>query len=93
MPLASERVVIQSPMSFVGSTRRIWKITRVGNPIVRWALAVPAAVILLAFAWIVVAAWTLLFGIFLVPWRLLRRGSRRRKQDALRHREILERTR
>lgn len=88
MTLASEQVVIQSPMSFVGSTRRIWKITRVGHPALK-VLLVPLAVALLLVAWTVVACWTVVFGIFLVPYRLLRRGQRRRRQDALRHRELL----
>lgn len=86
MTLASERVVIQSPMSFVGSSRRIWKITDKVKP-----LTVPLAVLLIALAWVIVAAWTLFFGIFLVPYRLLRRGSRKRKQENLRHRETLAR--
>ena len=33
--------------------------------------------------------YTLLFGILLVPYRLLRRGSRKRKQEMLRHAEVL----
>lgn len=90
MPLPSEQVVIQSPMSFVGSGRRIWKLTDQRNRAVR-ALAVVLAVLLIAVAWIVVAAWTLFFGVFLIPYRLLRRGSRKRKQERLRHREVLNR--
>ena len=90
MSLASERVVIQSPMSFIGSARRIWKITDTPNPALR-VVATVVAVVLVAVAWLVVAVWTLVFGIFLVPYRLLRRGSRKRKQENLRHREILDR--
>lgn len=88
MALDSEKVVIQSPLSFVGSSRRIWKITRQDNVVVK-VLAVTLAVLLVAVAWVFVAAWTLLFGIFLVPYRLLRRGQRKRKMEALRHREVL----
>jgi hypothetical protein len=87
---ASENVVIQAPMSFAGSAGRVWKLTRVGNPALRWALAIPAALMLLVFAWFLVAGWYLLFGLLLVPYRLVRRGSRKRKRDALRHRELLE---
>ena len=36
-----------------------------------------------------IVGWYLLFGLFLVPYRLLRRGARKRKSEALRHREML----
>lgn len=89
MRLESERVVVQSPLSFVGSARRIWKITWMGPP---WAkvVTVPVAGVLVALAWVFVAVWTLVFGLLLVPYRLVRRGGRKRKQDDLRHREVLE---
>jgi hypothetical protein len=38
---------------------------------------------------VVCLGWLLFFGIFVVPWRLLRRGQRKRKQEELRHREFL----
>lgn len=88
--LASERVVIQSPTSFSGSGRRIWKLTDVGPPAARLA-TIPLAVVLVLLAWVLVLCWYLIFGLFLVPWRLIRRGGRKRKRDELRHRETLER--
>lgn len=90
MTLASEKVVIQSPTSFTGSARRIWKLTDLGPS---WAriVTVPVAVLLIALAWCAVAVYTLIFSVLLVPWRLIRRGSRKRKRDEMRHREILER--
>lgn len=86
--MESERVVIQSPLSFVGSARRIWKLTNLGPPWVK-VLTIPTAVALIALAGCFVAIWTVVFGVLLVPWRLLRRGQRRRKQDALRHQELI----
>lgn len=88
MNLASERVVIQSPLSFVGSARRIWKMTRQKNPIAQIA-AVVAAVCVIAVVWAFVLLWSLAFGVFLVPYRLIRRGGRKRRQEALRHQEML----
>ena len=46
------------------------------------------------FAWMFVACWYfviyVLFGLWFIPYRLLRRGSRKRKQEKLRHREVLD---
>ena len=39
--------------------------------------------------WTLIVGWYLVFGIFLIPYRLLRRGARKRKAEALRHREML----
>lgn len=84
----SERVIIAAPMSFAGSAERIWRIT---NDRSGWPLAgmVSLAVLLIILAWVVVLAWYCLFGLFLVPYRIIRRGQRKRKQAAMRHREVL----
>lgn len=87
--LKSESMVIQAPMSFTGATKRLWRITYRENPWLRWLLAVPAAVLLVAVAWMVVLAWYVLFGFLVAPYRLLRRGSRKRKLTEQRHREML----
>ncbi len=86
---ASERVVVQAPMSLSGSAARIWKVTNAGPPPVKWLLLAPLAVMLIMLAWTVVACWYLVFGLFLVPYRLIRRGGRNRKRDNLRHQEML----
>lgn len=72
-----------SPLSFVGSARRIiaWA-TKAGqrSPMFS-AIAWVLAVIAILFAWAFVAVWYLiifgLFGIFMFPYRLIRRGSRK----------------
>lgn len=84
----SERVVIQSPTSFTGSAKRIWNMTRGKAGAVKVALGT-FAVILIMLVWCLVLMWYMVWGIFLVPWRLFRRGSRKRKRDELRHREML----
>lgn len=90
----SSSVIIQSPTSFVGSARRIWKLTRV-KPELPWlkVITMPTAVILIAAAWLLCAVWLVVFGIIMVPWRLLRRGQRKRKQEEMRHQELLAATR
>ena len=87
--LRSEQVVVQSPLSFVGSAKRIWKITDQENDIARYALMV-LAVALIVIAWSFVVVWYCIWGIFLIPYRLLRRGSRKDKVRALQHREQLQ---
>jgi hypothetical protein len=86
---ASENVVVQAPMSYSGSAARIWKITKgVDSDAARIALQV-GAVALIGVVWIVVTGWYILFGLLLVPYRLIRRGSRKRKVEELRHRETM----
>ena len=87
--LASEKIVVSAPMSLHGSAARIWKITKItDNPAGRIGLAILAST-LIALAWMLVIAWYTIFGILLVPYRLIRRGSRKRKVEVLRHRETL----
>lgn len=89
--LASERVILAAPMSFSGSRARIWRLTELGDGVwLKWLLLVPLAVILVCAAWCAVFAWYCVFGIFVIPWRLLRRGQRKNKKMELQHREILE---
>jgi Flp pilus assembly protein TadB len=52
------------------------------------------AIVLVGLAWVVVTAWYILmyvvFGLLFIPYRLIRRGNRKRKMENLRHREQLE---
>jgi hypothetical protein len=91
--LASEGIVVSAPMSYHGSAARIWKITRRGGD--QWwaVIAIGAlAAILIACAWVAVTCWYLVFGLLLVPYRLVRRGQRRRSLEEARHRELLAAT-
>lgn len=89
--LESERVVVSAPLSFAGSARRIANVgwgdrTLLVRLLVGW-WAVPIAV---GMAWGAVVCWYLIFGIFVVPSRLVRRGSRKRRREEARHRETLD---
>lgn len=92
--LASEKVVISAPTSFSGSAARIWKITNSDNTTLKWLLLVPLALCLILTAWFFVAMWYFiifgLFGILVIPFRLLTRSGRNRKRNKLQHRELLE---
>lgn len=92
--LQSETMAVSAPMSYSGSARRIggplW--SRAGTAVkvlVGWWL-VP---ILVVCAWVLVTCWYLVFGLLLAPYRLLRRGSRKRKREEQRHREMLDASR
>jgi len=88
---SSESSVIASPLSFTGSALRIWRITSISNSLViKWVVLAPFAMGFILVAWSFVAAWYMIFGLWLVPYRLIRRGQRKEKRDKLRHREILE---
>ena len=87
--LASEQIVVSAPMSFAGSAERIWKLTKVRDETAyRIALGV-CATTLIAMAWTFVVLWYVTFGLLLVPYRLVRRGQRKRKREAAMHRELL----
>lgn len=86
----SDGVVISAPMSFTGSAQRIFKITEVDNQLIKWLLLVPIAILLTLTAWSFVLIWYIIFGIWLIPYRLIRRSQRKAKRDRLRHRELLD---
>jgi hypothetical protein len=86
--LKSEQIIISAPMSFHGSAARIWKITDTKSA-GKKVLFVSIALFSILFAWFAVLIWYIVFGILLVPFRLIRRGQRKRKMESLRHRELL----
>jgi hypothetical protein len=104
--LQSERVIVQAPLSFTGSTKRILRLTEpkrafaLRSVVGPWwkdvllvlldGLIVLTVALFLFLAWAFDALWYLSFGIFLVPYRLIRRSDRNRKRDTLQHREMLD---
>jgi Domain of unknown function (DUF1707) len=88
--LASEDVIINAPLSYAGSAQRIWRIRRRAPEGGQKLIAITLlAVVLVALVWAFVTCWYVLWGIWLIPYRLLRRGARKRKAEALRHRELM----
>jgi hypothetical protein len=96
--LASERIVVSAPMSYHGSWSRTWRMLDYRGrtaSMASWAkYAAVCGLILAGLAivsvwWLAVTGWYLVFGLWLVPYRLIRRGSRKRKVESLRHRETL----
>lgn len=87
--LASEDVIINAPMSYAGSAQRIMRLRRRAHTERRLAAITILAIVLVLMVWVLVTAWYLTWGLLLVPYRLLRRGARKRKAEMLRHRELL----
>lgn len=74
--------IVSSPLSFSGSARRLWRpVSRASSPAAKWGIGA-LVVLALMLVWTFILAWYLLWGIFLVPWRLIRRGQRRDKAYA-----------
>lgn len=92
--LASEKVIVSAPTSFSGSAARIWKITATENAWLKWLVLAPIALFVIMFAWMLVFMWYIvifgLFGIFVIPFRLLTRSGRKHTRGKLQHRELLE---
>ena len=90
--MKSEHIIIQSPFSAVGSARRVWLLTKVGPPWLK-VLTVPVALMLGASCFVAFGMWTIattvLGAVVVIPWRLIRRGARKRKVEAKRHAEML----
>jgi hypothetical protein len=75
-------------MSFAGSAKRMWKPVRRSSGTPKILLGV-LMVVLIAVAWTLVLCWYCIFGILLVPYRLIRRHDRKAKREAMQHREML----
>lgn len=89
MRLPSEDVIISAPMSYTGSAQRIMRLRRRASTDRQLVAITAAAVTLIVVVWALVTVWYLIWGIWLIPYRLLRRGARRRRVEAMRHRELL----
>jgi hypothetical protein len=87
--LASERVIINAPMSFAGSAQRAWRLQETGEGALRWVILALVIFLVIPAWWSLILVWYFTFGLLLVPYRVLRRGARKRKKEALRHREVL----
>jgi len=83
--LASEDVIINAPMSYAGSAQRIMRIRRRAPAGWQLVAVTSLAVVLVLVAWCFVTAWYMVWGLWLIPYRLLRRGARKRKAEAMRH--------
>ena len=91
--LKSDDVIINAPMSFAGAAQRAWRLRRLAvgaeGP---WLAKLPmtlVAMVLIALWWAFIVVWYIFFGLALFPYRILRRGARKRKKQAIQHKELL----
>ena len=81
---------IAAPMSFTGSLARtlnwFWNGKELWFKLSFGWLAVAVVVMMW---WTMIFCWYMIFGILLVPYRLVRRGARKQKIEERRHREML----
>ena len=89
--MSEKRIVVSAPMSLNGAYLRTINFFWADKPLwfkasLGWVL-VPG---ILVIWWTVIAIWYWVFGLLLAPYRLVRRGGRKRKAEERRHQEILQ---
>jgi uncharacterized membrane-anchored protein len=87
--MEASRTVVAAPMSFAGSLGRTTNLLWHGRPPAVKVLAVLGVPSILFVWWFAIVAWYLVFGLILAPYRLVRRGSRKRKREGRMHQETL----
>ncbi len=90
MPAPVENQSVAAPLSYMGSAQRIWRLSHNAPR----AAFVPVSMLLVACAWAFVTWWYILifgvFGVFVIPFRLITRSQRKRLHQAERqHREMM----
>jgi len=89
--MSDKRQVVSAPMSLNGSYLRTVNLLWFDKPVwFQLAIGWWLAVFILCFWWGAIVIWYLLFGILLVPYRLIRRGGRNRKIAERRHQELVQ---
>lgn len=82
--MKSEQIVIEAPLSFTGSAKRLWR--KSDSKLIKYLVLVP----IICLVWSFVIFWYMFFGLLVVPYRLIRRSGRKQKRDKLRHSELIE---
>ena len=86
----AKRTVIAAPMSYAGAVGRTLNLLWHDRPpVVKYALGLWGIPVMLVLWWLAISAWYFFFGLLLAPYRLVRRGSRKRKREARMHDETL----
>lgn len=89
--LESETIIVEAPFSFTGATKRIWRVVeKTEDPKVRAFVVAPLVVIVLMFVYAGILSWYAMFGLLLLPFRLIRRSQRNKKLQKAQHKEMLE---
>lgn len=89
----SKKIIVEAPFSFTGATKRIWPLTNSDNAQLKYFVLVPSVILLLCVCYLAIATWYAMFGLLLVPYRLMRRSQRKNKLRDAQHAELLAATR
>ena len=92
---SSDEVIIASPMSVSGFTRRFVRSTKTSGLKIIPMFVIRVIVLVVAIAFLLVwnvLAWTI-FGWWTLIWRRFRNQARRDTRQQLQHQEMLEATR
>jgi hypothetical protein len=89
--LGSEAVILEAPFSYVGSTKRTLRWFKHHHAKATWLLILEyiGLVLWLTLAWTFITGWYALFGLLLVPYRLIRRSARKNEKQSRQHAELL----
>jgi Flp pilus assembly protein TadB len=89
--LGSEEIILDAPMSFTGMTKRTLRFSSRHASQKWWSktLAVTGLVLWFTLAYATILCWYAIFGLLLVPFRLIRRSQRRDEQRRRQHAELL----
>lgn len=86
----ASRTVVAAPMSFAGSAGRTLNLLwHEKTPVIKFGIGLWLVPLILFAWWSAIVLWYAIFGLLLAPYRLLRRGSRKRKREARMHEETL----
>jgi hypothetical protein len=89
--LESESIIVEAPFSFTGATKRIWRVVEnTEDPRIKAFVVIPIVVMTLMVVYAGIVMWYIMFGLLLVPFRLIRRSQRNKKLQKAQHKEMLE---
>lgn len=74
-----EKPIVAAPLSFTGSTQRLWRPVTRQKAAAGKILLGSLVALALVFVWTLIICWYLIWGLWVVPYRLIRRGQRRQR--------------
>ncbi|MFM8155496.1 MAG: hypothetical protein ACKOAF_05405 [Actinomycetes bacterium] len=89
--MTTNHTVISAPMSYSGSLARTKNWLWNNKPAaIKYGIGLWAIPLIIIMWWALICIWYISFGIFLIPYRLIRRGGRKRKREERMHAELLQ---
>jgi uncharacterized membrane-anchored protein len=85
----ASRTVVAAPMSFAGAVGRMTNLLWHGRPVYVKVLGIVLIPLTLTLWFGAIIVWYAAFGLLMAPYRLVRRGSRKRKREGRMHQETL----